>query len=133
MKHPKMTLTGGTRQWAARVALFAVVLNSFAPAVTAQLAYMSGRAVVVTEHCLTLAASGDEQRPAGSLPSDDKSKKVSCPFCFAHAGSFGLTPVVVAPPFAVVVSNSVVSVVVTTVSPEVQWVTPQPRGPPVLS
>ena len=128
-----MTRSGRTRLWAARIALFAVVLNSFAPAITAQLALMTGRAVVATEHCLTLAADTDEQSRRGSVPSDDKNKKASCPFCFAHAGSFGLAPVAVAPQFAIPAPHSPAAIAVAEVRREVQWVAPQPRGPPSYS
>jgi hypothetical protein len=116
--------------WAARVALFAVLLNTWAPTVTALLAQASGRVVAITEHCLAIADQTNSPSPSPGAPADNKDKKVSCPFCFAHAGSFGLVPAAVVPQVAVLVVSSIRQVLVEPAPAGMPWVNPQPRGPP---
>jgi hypothetical protein len=110
--------------------LFAVMLNAWAPTVTAVVALSSGRAVAITEHCIAMAAQSDAQSSSPAAPGDNKDKKVTCPFCFAHAGSFGVVPAPVAPQIAVVVRSVQSQALVAPAPVGMPWINPQPRGPP---
>jgi hypothetical protein len=116
----------------ARVAIFALVLNAWAPTVTALVAFASGRPVALPEHCLAMALEHAQSDPAKSTD-PERDRGFSCPFCFAHAGSFALAPIVHVPKLAVAVPEWVVASRLPAGIPSAPWLDPKPRGPPVLS
>jgi Protein of unknown function (DUF2946) len=133
VKHSIPTISRRIRRRAALLAMFAVVLNGLAPTVTALVAQSSGRAMAITEHCLKIAEQSDAQSSSPASPSDNKDKKVTCPFCFAHAGSFGLVPADVAPQVAVFVLSAHRQLLAVPAAAGRPWISPQPRGPPVFA
>ncbi len=108
------------------------MLNAWAPAVTAFVAVMTGQRMELRDHCLSLAmdhARNDSSREK----SPDHDKGLSCPFCFAHAGSFALPPVLHAPSVAEARPTIIAQAQSNRVAPTALWLEPQPRGPPKLS
>jgi hypothetical protein len=122
-----------------RLAIFALVLNAWAPTVTSMLASATGRVVLLPAHCLAMAieqAQADahdvsQDSSKSSAPGHDKS--ASCPFCFAHAGSFALAASL--PPAQAPAAPSPLSVAERgePAQGELVWLDPKPRGPPYLS
>lgn len=120
------------RLYAVRAALFSVVLNAWAPTVTALLAAAEGRPMAMPAHCLamSLQSGGQDSSPPGT-PAKDKG--ASCPFCFAHAGSVGLAPVIQAPQIASLAAGSVELARIEPLPASLIWLNAKPRGPPVFS
>jgi hypothetical protein len=120
------------RRHVVNAALFAVLLNAMAPSVTAMLAASEGRRVSMTAHCLAMAVESSQQAPA-QPGSPDKDKGASCPFCFAHAGSFALAPVIHAPQMPSVGAYLPAAAYVAVLPALHTWLNSKPRGPPALS
>jgi Protein of unknown function (DUF2946) len=136
----KLTLKSKALQFTVvRAAIFAVLLNAWAPTVTALLASVQGRPVALSEHCLRMpehcvAGPGTSNASDGQgLAHDGKNKEMSCAFCFAHAGSFGLTPVIHAPQVAATTRYAAPSQIIATPATRQAWLHSRPRGPPILS
>ncbi|MGA2553030.1 MAG: DUF2946 domain-containing protein [Burkholderiaceae bacterium] len=125
-------LSRASRRKIVGVAIFGLVLNAWAPAVTAFLAWASDRPVALPEHCLLMAlehAGGDVSKHGDP----DTGKGASCPFCFAHAGSFAIPHVAQLPQLPVDLPRYLGERTSAEVHHTVLWLDPQPRGPPILS
>jgi hypothetical protein len=120
----------------ARLAVCAVVLNAWAPTVTALLAYSAGRTVAMPEHCLAMAteaaqdAAGVANDGKGTERQQEKDRGASCPFCFAHAGTFGLAPLVHVPEIQELGRYRHASLFAPAAQAHLTWLNARPRGPP---
>jgi hypothetical protein len=125
-----------SRRWrfaTVRAAVFGVVLNALAPTVTALLAHAEGRAVALPQHCLIMAAQEGEMDAPATPATPSQKKAASCPFCFAHAGSFGAAPAVVGLPASNVMVTAAANSRAVVPPASRSWLTARSRAPPVLS
>jgi hypothetical protein len=130
--HMPLLKTRASRLRVIRLALFAVVLNAWAPTVTALLAASAGMPVAMPAHCLAMTQQSAQQDSA-QPGAPQKTKGASCPFCFAHAGSTGLTPVIYTPPAPHNERHAPAPVALLAMPASQVWLNCRSRGPPVLS
>jgi len=133
-----MGLDKTTRQFAAWIACFAILLASLAPSISHALAAAKSTGVSWMEICSATGAKfvqvADDHNPTkSSAPAQKAMQSEHCPFCFTHAGSFGLPPTVVSA-FPVASGSPVLpSLFYQSPRPLFIWAAAQSRAPPFAS
>jgi hypothetical protein len=91
-----MEMTKFTRRLTAWIAMFAIVLAALAPsisqAVNAARTSAAGWDEICTVDGPKLIKADGEASHTSTAPVEKSGHFEHCPFCFAHAGSFGLPP-----------------------------------------
>jgi hypothetical protein len=126
-----------TRRFTAWIACLAILAAALAPSISHALAAANSAGSFSNEICSTtdlkLVKTANEQDPASPSPAGEGMSFDHCPFCFTHAGSFGLPPVssVTLP----VVSGlfPLPSLYYQSPRPLFVWATAQSRAPPFHS
>ena len=133
-----MKLSGQHNRLIAWVACIAILLNALAPAISHAMAASRGDSAIWQEVC---SAAGNKTPVALDLgikkPGNDKDSKSApmqhCPYCYTHAGSFGLmttfATVVAAPDIA----YSVPELFYHAPRPLFVWAASSPRAPPAFA
>jgi hypothetical protein len=88
-------LSRSTRRAALGIAVFAILLNTFAPAISRTLATWRGQPSMWAEiqaHAAAADEAATNDYTHNNKAHDHASSGNHCPFCVTHAGSFGLTP-----------------------------------------
>jgi hypothetical protein len=91
-----MEMTKFTRRLTAWIAMFAIVLAALAPAISQAVNAARTTAAGWDEICtidgLRLIKADGEASHTSPVPVEKGTHFEHCPFCFTHAGSFGLPP-----------------------------------------
>jgi len=113
------------RRSIAAIAIFAILLNAFAPGVSRALASAS-----VSEVC---TAQGAALRTLGqTAPDDEHGAGPHCPYCAPHASSFGMPPPAAWSIAAPCVRSGSAPTDPATAAARATWSAKQPRAPPFL-
>ena len=111
-------------------------MSVLAPTVTHMIAAGSGN-VAWTEVCssvgIKLVDASSVQNTSPATPDHDMSHPDHCPFCFTHAGSFGLLPSVHVILPLVLATYPLPTLFYQSSQPLFAWAVAQPRGPPAIS
>jgi hypothetical protein len=154
-----MGISQSKKRFAAWIACFAILLAALAPSISHVLyaakisathsAAHHGESFSTAETELSDMA-GHDHGPASPVPAEsdmaghhhasashtpaDKSMHFEhCPFCFTHAGSFGLSPAAALTHPVVSGSPEFPPLFYQSPQPLFVWVTAQPRAPPIVS
>jgi hypothetical protein len=149
-----MGLNRYRRRVAAWIACFAVMMASLAPSISQALASrtlesLSQEKICSLTHSQASGTNIDPHASHGSHQTSDAAKVDNaphsghspqkgmhfehCPFCFTHAGSFGLLPAVATNLPAVTGSPVLPLLFFQSPRPLFTWISAQPRAPPVVS
>lgn len=125
------------KRLAAWFAMFAILLAALAPSVSHAVAAAKGDASwieVCTSAGPALVKVADEQSPtpapAQPVPGDQGVHLEHCPFCFTHAGAFGLPPATLTVLPAAGSAELLPTLFYRAPRPLFAWAAGQPRAPP---
>jgi hypothetical protein len=137
-----MGMNKAARRFTAWIACLAILLASLAPSISYALAASTSSTISEFEICSVAGLksikvtgkASDSRAPAKpSAPAGTATHSEHCPFCFTHAGSFGLLPTAA---FSIpVASRSVLPPALFYQAPRPLfiWAAAQSRAPPIAS
>jgi len=130
-----MGMNKATRHFTAWIASFAVLLSLLAPSISFAAARDAGASwqEICSVGGFKLIKVADGQNPKSSPPVGTATHPEHCPFCFTHAGSFGLPPTVEFSLPVVTGSNASPILFYQSPHPLYIWSTAQSRAPPLFS